>query len=162
MTTYPLAYHITWGTYGTRLRGGDAPYVDRKHNQYGTPLPPPNPAVAHADRDRMKYDPVYLTEEQRSTVRDAVLDVARRYHWHIHTEAANTDHIHVVITAKREGEALRDALKAVACKALNKKFGKREWWAEKGSAKYIWDEAYLQNAIEYVGKQDTLPPIPPA
>ncbi len=161
MKTLPLAYHITWGTYGTRLRGGNAPYVDRNHNQYGTPLPPPNPTMQHADHDRMKYDPVYLTEEQRLTVRAAIIDVAHRYNWHIHANAANTDHIHFVITADREGEALRDALKAVACKVLNKKFGRCEWWAEKGSAKYIWDDAYLRAAIEYVKKQDTLPPLPP-
>jgi hypothetical protein len=33
-----LAYHITWGTYGTRLHGDPRGTVDRQHNQYGEPV----------------------------------------------------------------------------------------------------------------------------
>src|SRR5688500_18791040 len=33
-----LAYHITWGTYGTRLHGDPRKTVDRLHNQYGDPV----------------------------------------------------------------------------------------------------------------------------
>jgi hypothetical protein len=31
----PLAYHITFGTYGTRLHGDDRGTVDQAHNFYG-------------------------------------------------------------------------------------------------------------------------------
>src|SRR5438876_12296826 len=33
-----LAYHITWGTYGTRLHGDPRKTVDRQHNAYGEPI----------------------------------------------------------------------------------------------------------------------------
>src|SRR2546421_11369035 len=39
----PLAYHITWGTYGTRLHGDGRGTVDREHNEYGTPVLGPDP-----------------------------------------------------------------------------------------------------------------------
>jgi REP element-mobilizing transposase RayT len=58
-----------------------------------------------------------------------------------------------VITANRNGEELRDALKAVACRALNKKFGKRTWWAEGGSSKYLWEQNYFDNSVDYVHRQ---------
>jgi hypothetical protein len=34
----PLAYHITWGTYGTRLHGDKRGTVDRENNAFGTPV----------------------------------------------------------------------------------------------------------------------------
>ncbi|MGB7157883.1 MAG: transposase [Tepidisphaeraceae bacterium] len=101
----------------------------------------------------MNEDPVSLSPEQRRLVEEAIRDVAKRYGWTIHSIAVQSDHVHVVITAFREGEELRDALKAVASRALNKRFGKRDWWAEKGSAKYLWERRYFENARDYVGDQ---------
>lgn len=152
---YPMAYHITWGTYGARLPGSSKPYVDRGHNEYETPLPKPDPAREQAARDRMRGEPVALTLEQRQETERALEDVARRYNWTIHTKAAQSDHVHVVITAIRDGEQLRDALKACACRALNKKFGAQQWWAEKGSCRYLWERSYFINAKNYVeGQRD--------
>jgi len=51
------------------------------------------------------------------------------------------------------GAQLRDALKAVASRALNKQFGTKTWWAEKGSAKYLWERDYFENARDYVADQ---------
>ena len=67
--------------------------------------------------------------------------------------AANRDHVHVVIGAPREGEQLREAIKAVASKWLNKQFGKRTWWAEGGSSNYLWERDYFENAVKYVRDQ---------
>ena len=76
-----------------------------------------------------------------------------RIGWTIHAIAVQSDHVHVVITAARDGEQLRDALKAVASRALNKQFEKKTWWAEKGSAKYLWEKDYFVNAKDYVDRQ---------
>jgi hypothetical protein len=35
--TFPLAYHITWGTYGTRLHGDERGTVDRSANVLAIP-----------------------------------------------------------------------------------------------------------------------------
>jgi REP element-mobilizing transposase RayT len=151
--SYPIAYHITWGTYGARLPGTDRPHIDRDHNQYGAPLAPANPARESSIRGHMSFPPVLLTLTQRHEVRRAIDDVAGRYKWKIHNVAVQQDHVHVVITAPRDGQNLRDALKAVAARSLNKAFGKREWWAEKGSAKYLFEQDYFEAAIAYVERQ---------
>lgn len=127
---YPMGLHITWGTYGTRLHGCSRPHVDREHN--GTPFAPSDAQREQESRDRMTQEPVFLTIAQRHAVEDAIREVAARYGWTIHSIAVQSDHVHVVITAFREGERLRDALKAVASRALNKRFEKRTWRAEKG------------------------------
>ena len=149
----PLAFHITIGTYGGRLPGGDWPHVDMAHNVYGEPLAPRDPFRADEARARMTHDPVEMTPDQRREVEAAILDVAARYGWTIHAIASKPDHTHVVVTADRDGQPLRDALKAVASRRLNKSFGARPWWAENGSVKYIWTPDYLAQATTYVADQ---------
>jgi REP element-mobilizing transposase RayT len=127
--------------------------VDHEHNEYGTPFPPADREREEEARERMKQEPVYLTIEQRKEVEGAIREIATRYGWTIHSIAVQSDHVHVVITACREGEQLRDALKAVATRALNKKFGSKIWWSEKGSAKYLWERPYFKNAVKYVHDQ---------
>jgi REP element-mobilizing transposase RayT len=150
---YPMGYHITWGTYGVRLHGSRKPHVDREHNEYGAPLAPTDPEREAEAKARLRSDPVRLTIEQREIVEHAVREVARKYDWTIHAIAPRSDHVHVVLTACREGEQLRDAQKSVATRALNMRFGTRTWWAEKGSAKYLWERSYFENAIAYVNNQ---------
>lgn len=153
MPLYPMGYFISWGTYGTRLTGGSKPFVDRWNNEYGTPLPQADEKREEAARDRMNQSPVKLTREQRMEVEQAIRDVAERYCWTIHVIAIQSNHNHVVITAVRAGDELRDALKAVASRALNKKFGKRTWWAEGGSSRYLWERSYFENSVDYVRRQ---------
>src|SRR4051794_28943443 len=99
---YPMGYHITWGTHGARLHGANKPFVDRDHNQYGEPFPLPDPVREEQSRDKMKGDIVSLTLEQRELVEAALRDLGQRYEWTIHSLAAQSDHVHIVITAFRE------------------------------------------------------------
>jgi hypothetical protein len=41
-TDTPLAYFISFRTYGTWLHGDERSSTDRFHNQYGSPFIPPN------------------------------------------------------------------------------------------------------------------------
>lgn len=150
---FPQAYHLTWGTYGARLHGSSKPHVDQEHNQYGEPLAPRDPQREREERESMSGDPVHLTIQQRRVVETAIGAVATRYGWTVHAIASQSDHTHVVITAMRKGDELREALKAVASRALNKQFGKRKWWAERGSARCLWENDYFANARKYVTDQ---------
>jgi REP element-mobilizing transposase RayT len=150
---YPRAYHITWGTYGARLHGSDRPHVDRDHNEYGTPFAPADLEKEESARHRMTQSPVTLSPQQRKEVEQAIRDFAARFGFTIHAIAIQTDHSHVVITADRVGDELREALKACASRALNKTYGKRKWWAENGSTKWLWELDYFENATDYVARQ---------
>ena len=57
-----------------------------------------------------------------------------RYSWVIPALAPQSDHAHVVITTMRVGDQLREALKAVASRALNKQSGSVNGWSDGGSA----------------------------
>jgi hypothetical protein len=47
-------WHITWGTYGARLHGGDRPTVNRYHNKPGEPYVGPDMHRAWAENDLLR------------------------------------------------------------------------------------------------------------
>ena len=61
----PLAYHITWGTYGTRLHGDARGTVDREHNEFGTPVLGRDPQRRREELERLKFPPIKLELDQR-------------------------------------------------------------------------------------------------
>jgi REP element-mobilizing transposase RayT len=156
---YPHAFHITFGTYLSRPPGSPKPHVDRWHNRFGEPLAPTDPARERFARAAARSTPVWLSLDQRLVVDAGIRDVAQRYGWRIDALAANSDHVHAVVFAERQGDALRDAVKAAGSRALNKCFDKCDWWAEGGSVKYLWDLAYYRNSVDYVARQNELPAL---
>ena len=73
---------------------------------------------------------------------------------------ARTNHVHVVVTADRDPDTVRDQLKAWCSRRLSdaaglvqtvaKKAGRRRWFTEGGDKELIDNEEYLANAIQYV------------
>lgn len=158
----PLAYHITWGTYGTRLHGdlhGDARgTVDRNHNQPGTPVLGPDPEREAEEIEFRKFPPVELTKEQRLFIESALPEICQRGHWELFTRAAGPDHVHVVLRSTFDPEVIRRLLKRWVGEALSEKWPQepgRTWWAEGGSIKWVMDRPYLANATGYVRRQQT-------
>jgi hypothetical protein len=74
MPEFPLAYFITFSTYGTWLHGDSTGSVDRAHNQPGAPLLPPDAQRQRESRERMVQDPYFLDELRRVIVRDAIVE----------------------------------------------------------------------------------------
>ena len=69
---FPLAYLITFRSYGTWLHGDSRGSVDRFHNRYGTPRLPPNDRWRKYNRDLLKHLPVKLRNRQRAVVEKAI------------------------------------------------------------------------------------------
>jgi hypothetical protein len=74
-------WHITFGTYGTRLHGDDRPTVDLQHNQLNAPFLPRDPHREEFERGRMTFPPRYLTMEQRAFVESELSSICVRGGW---------------------------------------------------------------------------------
>ncbi len=154
----PLAYHITWGTYGTRLHGDPRGTVERKMNTYGDPIIDRDDEWKSEKSTRLRFPPRILSTDQRLFIEDAIPAICVRGHWHLASAAAAPDHIHVLLSADADGKAVRKWLKRWAGEALTERWPLVEgqvWWAECGSVKWILDEDYFQRATNYVQKQRT-------
>jgi REP element-mobilizing transposase RayT len=147
----PLAYFLTWTTYGTWLPGDERGWVLR-----GRGFQPPNPQLERRCRNRMKHRPCFLDLGQRELVESVVREHCRIRGWDLHAVRCGTNHVHVVVTAPCSSEVARDELKAWCSRRLNElqqtrhRPRREKWWTEKGSRRRIGDEESLEAVIHYV------------
>ncbi len=160
MNDFPLAYHITVGTYGTRLHGDERGTVDRRMNKPGDPIIGRAEEWEKLERSLLKFPPVILTEEQRRFIEGAVPAVCEKGGWVFVNCAARPDHVHVQLKGSADGKAIRRWLKTWLGQELNGKWPRPQgstWWAECGSVKWIWTDDYFENVYLYIDEQRTTP-----
>src|SRR5437588_12633937 len=97
--TEPIAYYISFTTYGTWLHGRAPGSVDREHNVPGTPVLPPDPALEAANRQRLRQEPCSLDEPRRAVVLRTIREVAAYRRWKLWAVHVRTNHVHLVVTA---------------------------------------------------------------
>jgi REP element-mobilizing transposase RayT len=163
-TDTPLAFLITFRTYGTWLHGDARGSTDRNHNIFGTPHIPPNSNWKSFSEERMSGRPLVLDAERRSVVEQSIRETVVHRGWKLLAVNVRTNHVHTVITANKKPELVLNALKANATRMLK---ASGHWllphspWADKGSCRWIWNEHGIANAIEYVvnGQGGELPKL---
>ncbi|MFO0927575.1 MAG: transposase [Gemmataceae bacterium] len=152
-----IAYHITWTTYGSWLPGDERGWV-----QSGLPgIQAADAMLAEATRQRLAEAVVVLSPAQREIVEATIRDVCTTRGWTLHAVNPRSNHVHVVVTAEATPETVMSQLKAWCSRQLSDhaglvgstRNGRRRWWTEHGSTKYIFDEGYLHNAIRYVNER---------
>ena len=152
MTDQPLAYFITFTTYGSWLHGQAPGSVDDQHNQLGTPFLEPNPQRRGANRQQMTQDPYQLDAPRRQIVRDAIIEECRFRGWILHALHVRSLHVHLVVTAERDPEFVMRACKAHASKCLNQagfEDSQRKRWTAHGSTRYLWKEEAVMEKVNY-------------
>lgn len=144
----PLAYFITWTTYGTWLPGDE-----RGWNQKGNPgLQPPNAFLEDINRARMKEDEFRLSVDQRTVIEATVRKHIEIRDWTLHAINPRSNHVHVVVTAPGYGpKVVRDQFKAWCTRKLKCAGAARvRFWTEGGSCRWLNTEDELDAAIVYV------------
>jgi REP element-mobilizing transposase RayT len=155
-------WHITFGTYGTRLHGAKAPTVDKQHNQRPEPFLSRNPYRLASDRDRMKFPAVFLTLQQRLVLESQLPVICERGRWQYRICAAVSDHVHLLcdVISEVHGEKVRRLVKRWLGQSLSERWPlsvDATWWAEEGSNIAINDDRYLNNCFAYIHRQRVTP-----
>jgi REP element-mobilizing transposase RayT len=156
----PLAYFITWGTYGARLHGDPRGTVARSHNEYGDPIIEDDHEMWDQMNANLKYDPIFFDKQQMRFVESTIPAICERGYWTHHTDATGPDHVHIVLTSDHDPKIIRKLLKRWIGQELSTKWTLdpgRIWWAEGGSIRWLKNESYLRNAINYVQRQRATP-----
>jgi REP element-mobilizing transposase RayT len=150
----PLAYMITFRCYGTWLHGDERGSVDRRfYNRYGSQKIEPD-AEKMASRARLlKAPPFLLGEKARKIVEDSVKEVCRVREYLLYAINVRTNHVHSVVSSHGNPERMMDSFKAYSTKALRAAgllSADGKVWSRHGSTKYLWTEAEITNAMDYV------------
>ncbi len=152
----PIGFFLTWATYGTWLPGDSRGWVEYRH---GWQLPDPVREVEAAAN--MMADACRLTEKQREAVEVQIGETCCHRGWHLHVVNCRSNHVHVVVSAPNtRPRKIRTDLKAWATRCLKEQFvAEREnWWAERGSIRFLFDDIGLEAAVVYVAEgQDRRP-----
>ena len=149
----PLAYLITFRTYGTWLHGDQRGSVDRKSNLFGTPLLAPDRERRLTEEEEMRSPPIVLTVAQRRIVEAAVRNLCTHRGYILLAVNVRTNHVHAVISAARKPERVLEALKAYATRELRQTRSipaNLKPWARHGSTRYLWKDRSVEKAIAYV------------
>ena len=172
----PLAFFLTWCTYGTWLPGDERGWI--QHSR-GWRLP--DPARKLEAEATMTEDACRLDREQRDVVERQIAETCNFRGWELHAVNCRSNHVHVVLTADRSPKVVRDQLKAWCTRRLKElEIGRlrargspsssgsglvsdaatvgqgvsedlrENWWAERGSQRSIYGPDGLEAAIMYV------------
>ncbi|MEQ1603847.1 MAG: transposase [Pyrinomonadaceae bacterium] len=160
---YPLAYLITFRTYGTWQHGDERGSIDRYHNKFRGERVPTNAVMKKQHDRRLKSQPVKLDGSCRPVVEGAIREVCAFRGWRLFAINVRTNHVHVVVWIQdaNPASALRD-FKAYSTRALRAR-GLWEFkhgpWVDSGSKRYLWKESAVHAACDYVvnGQGDDLP-----
>ena len=147
MITDPLGYFLTWCTYGTWLPGDCRGWVEYQH---GWQLPAPPLEIECAAR--MTEDACRLTPQQCAAVDAQISETCRHRGWELHAVNGRSNHIHVVVSAFNiQPRKIRIDLKAWATRCLKNTFEPQRvnWWADRGSIRYLFNDQALKSAILY-------------
>ena len=150
---WPLAYLLTWRTYGTWLPGDARGSIHRRANHFGDRTASAHPGREKYARQELKHASVLLTEHQRLVVEGANQETAEHAGWTVIGQSARTNHVHVVISTLCEPERAMNSLKSWATRRLREAGlldGETKPWERHGSTRYLWTEHDVDRAVRYV------------
>ncbi len=162
-TDIPLAYLITFRSYGTWLHGDKRGSVDRYHNRYQSPYIPPNRKRIELDLHLLSGEITVLSVKQRESTENAIRETCDFRMWNLRAINVRTNHVHTVVSiGTANPERALNAFKAYATRKMRENncwHSDRSPWADKGSKKRLWNEQSVQKAIDYVinGQGEDLP-----
>jgi REP element-mobilizing transposase RayT len=148
----PLAYFITFTTYGVWLHGRDRGSVDKEHNEPGSSFLPPDPIRESQMQHNMREAFYLLDASRRNVVLETIREVARHRGWRLLACHVRTNHVHLVVTANAKPEKVMSDFKAYASRRLKERLGEVadcKRWTQHGSTRYLWKEEQVAAAVEY-------------
>ena len=162
-TDIPLAFLITFRSYGTWLHGDERGSVNRFRNQYKSRRLPAENKWLEINTQRLKGEKTTLNAAQRLCAEDAARETCEVRRWRLHAINARTNHVHAVISiGEKKPESALNAFKANATRKMRESGcwqSERSPWADKGSKRSLWNERSIARAVDYVlnGQGDELP-----
>ncbi|MBL8182551.1 MAG: transposase [Blastocatellia bacterium] len=151
---FPIAYFITFRTYGTWLHGDQRTSIRRnRRSKTENKVIEPNVPFEDSMRDEMVEDSLFLDRRQRKEVETAIKELCKARGYTLYAINVRSNHVHVVVGVAGKPERVADAFKAFATRRLrelNLVASDRKLWSRGRSRKYLWKPNQVSAAIDYV------------
>ena len=153
----PIAYFITFRTYGTWLHGDKRGSMDRiSANVPGTPMLEANPYRQCWEQRQMKLPAVCFSSKQRAIIDHTIRRMVEHNKWLLHALDVQKNHVHVVLTALRQPETVMNSLKSWCTRKLREARlipPDVKPWSRHGSTRWLWGEGELREVCTYVTRR---------
>jgi len=153
MINDPLAYFITFHTYGSWLHGDEKRSVDKGHNVYEMEYVRANENRRIYEQGQQNSSAKKFQRAARIIIDKTINEVAKYRGWTLHALNVRTNHIHVVVSANTTPEKVMNDFKVYCTRRLREtgEISKEEKiWSRHGSTRYLWDEKSVEEACRYV------------
>ncbi len=151
---FPIAYLITFRTFGTWLHGDSRTSMQRSRDKrFGTIRLDANVPLEEAMRKGFKQEPVILSDPQRNIVDIAIREVCEYRKYSLRALNIRSNHGHVVVSAAMKPEKIAGDFKAYSTRRLREQglTGPNERvWSRGASTRYLWKPHHVEAAVEYV------------
>lgn len=161
MSAIPLAYFLTFSTYGVRLPGDGRGTVYRGHAGYGEAKRGDEPGLAEYSRMHMADEPMVLDRRKREIVEHSIREHCEFRGWCLHALNIRTTHVHVVVSAEdHDADFVMRNVKARSTKLLRDADivgADQRVWGRHGSTRFAWSESAITEMIDYVLVRQGIP-----
>ena len=149
-TGEPIAFFITWTTYGTWLPGDDRGWNRKGEFEHR----PPDPLFNEAAAVKLKETPFLLKPNDRQIVEITIGKHCEIRAWELHIVNVRSNHVHVVVTAPDyQPETVAAQFKAWSTRKLKPNHPDRKrFWTQGASCRWINQAGDLDIAIEYASE----------
>ena len=151
---FPLAYLLTFRTFGTWLHGDERWSINRNtQGAFRSHIIPPNEPLRDAMEEKMTQPPRLLDWDQRKCVQRAITEVCEHRGYDLRAANVRINHAHTVISACIKPEKVVNDLKAYATRALRREFlvcPTDKVWSRGASTRYLWKPNHVDGAVDYV------------
>lgn len=149
----PIAYFLTFTTYGTWLHGDERGSVDDRHNLFGLPRAVPDPSRHQRTSHKLKWPPFTLDARSRGIVELTIEQVSMHRKWNLVAANVRTNHVHIVVVAGHSADRTLADCKAWCTRRLREAGSldppERQVWTEGGSTRMVFDAQGLAAVVHY-------------
>lgn len=151
---FPIAYLLTWRTYGTWLHGDERGSFQRmRDKRFGTISIEPSVPLTEYMAERQKHATFILDILQRNAVEASIKETCSYRGWGLKASNVRTNHVHVVSSAQLKPEKMVNDFKAYSTRRLRTDGlidSETRVWSRGASTRYLWKPAHVAAAIDYV------------
>ena len=152
--SYPIAYLLTFRTFGTWWHGDDRGSVRRNgNNRYGGQKITPSVPLKNEMRNLQQGASMIFDADQRDCVENAIKQVCEFRKYVLRAVNVRTNHAHVVVSASLKPEKIVNDFKAYATRCLRAE-GRcapdEKVWSRGSSTHYLWKPRHVDGAVDYV------------
>ncbi len=149
MRDRPLAYFITFTTYGTWLHGDSRKSIIVKDRS--TKVIEPSEGLYRSIKAQLKYSPIVLNSTRRKIALATIRKHCSLKKWSLFAAHVRTNHVHIIIQSTEPVEKVMKDIKAWCTRRLRESgLNAAKVWTRHGSTKYVFTEQKLLEKIHYV------------